>query len=171
MHRFSLSKIMHLIKYPVFSILMFAVTGCQIKQAESNSTDNFSKTEAAVITADNQAQTNNKLIVYYFHGSMRCPTCHKLENYAKSEIESSFSDEIKAGKLEWKSINVEENGNEHFTDYYKLYTKSVIVSIHKDTSESAWKNLDKIWQLVHDEQKYRQYIRDEVKACLNGTCL
>jgi hypothetical protein len=116
-------------------------------------------------------QRQQKLIVYYFHSTMRCPTCHKLENCAKSEIEADFSDAIKTGRLEWKIINVEEAGNEHFVNDYKLYTKSVIVSTVKDGRELSWKNLDKIWQLVHDEGKYRQYIRDEVKTCLEGKCL
>jgi hypothetical protein len=116
-------------------------------------------------------QDGRKLIVYYFHTTMRCPTCHKLETLAKSEVEAYFADAIKSGTLEWKTINVEEPGNEHFGDDYKLYTKSVIVSTVKDGKELSWKNLDKIWQLVYDEGRYRQYIRDEVKACLEGKCL
>ncbi|MBN1577802.1 MAG: hypothetical protein JW913_14675 [Chitinispirillaceae bacterium] len=116
-------------------------------------------------------QQQQKIIVYYFRGTMRCPTCYKLETYTKSEVEASFADMIENGKLEWKTVNVEEPGNKHFGDDYKLYTKSVIVSMVKDGRESSWKNLDKIWQLVHEEGKYRHYIRDEVKACLDGKCL
>lgn len=111
------------------------------------------------------------IVVYYFHGDARCPTCFKLENYAKTEIESSFADAMKSGKLEWKTINVETAGNEHFGTEYKLYTKSVIVSTQKDGKEESWKNLDQIWQLVHEEKKYRAYIKNEVKACLEGKCL
>jgi hypothetical protein len=110
----------------------------------------------------------NKIVVYYFHGNARCPTCFKLENYAKTEVETDFANEIKAGKLEWKTINVEEKGNEHFENDYKLYTKSVIISICKGNKEVSWKNLEKIWQLVQDESKYRQYIKSEVMTCLEG---
>ncbi|MBN1307120.1 MAG: hypothetical protein JXA18_04330 [Chitinispirillaceae bacterium] len=137
--------------------------------AEASAAPPAGEKSAPAVEAPQQRQ--QKLIVYYFHGSMRCPTCHKLENYAKSEIEASFSDAIKTGQLEWKTINVEEGGNEHFVDKYKLYTKSVIVSTVKDGGELSWKNLDKIWQLVHNEGKYRKYIRDEVQACLEGKCL
>lgn len=118
-----------------------------------------------------EAGAQNKLVVYYFHSNARCPTCFKLESYAKSEVESDFAGAIKKGKLEWKTINVEEKGNEHFGDDYNLYTKSVIVSIVKDGKQESWKNLDQIWQLVHEEDKYREYIKNEVKACLEGKCL
>jgi hypothetical protein len=66
---------------------------------------------------------------------------------------------------------VEDKGNEHFAEDYKLYTKSVIVSTQKDGKESSWKNLDQIWTLVGDQTKYMEYIRKEVKACLAGKCL
>ena len=127
------------------------------------------------MSIDNLKRSNStdasKIVVLYFHGNARCPTCFKLENFAKSEIEVNFADAIKSGKLVWKTINVEEKGNEHFSDDYKLYTKSVIVSVSKDNKETSWKNLDKIWQLVHNEAKYREYIRSELKACIEGKCL
>jgi hypothetical protein len=117
------------------------------------------------------ASTIDKIVVYYFHGNARCPTCFKLESFAKSEIESNFADAIKKGTLEWKAVNVETAGNEHFDKDYKLYTKSVIVSTIQDGKELSWKNLDKIWQLVYDENNYREYIKKEVAACLAGKCL
>ncbi len=117
------------------------------------------------------AKPAQSIIVYYFHGNARCPTCYKLESYAKSAVESDFADAIKKGRCEWKTVNVDETGNRHFTNDYKLYTKSVIVSTVKDGKEISWKNLDQIWQLVHEEGKYREYIRNEVKACLDGKCL
>jgi hypothetical protein len=112
-----------------------------------------------------------KLIVYYFRYNARCPTCFLLESLAKSEVEADFADAIKKGTLEWKTINVEEKGNEHFNNDYKLYTKSIIVSTRQGDKELSWKNLDQIWQLVHNEQAYREYIRNEVAACLAGKCL
>ena len=116
-------------------------------------------------------KADRQLIVYYFHGNARCPTCYKLESFAKSEVEIDFADAVKNGTLLWKTINIEDRGNEHYAEEYKLYTKSVIVSIRQDGKESSWKNLDQIWQLVREEQKYREYIKNEVKACLDGKCL
>ena len=117
------------------------------------------------------ASTKAKIIVYYFHGDARCPTCFMLESLAKSEIETNFADAIKQGTLEWKTINIDTKGNEHYAQDYKLYTKSIIISTQVNNKEASWKNLDKIWQLVHEEPKYRSYIKTEVAACLAGKCL
>ncbi len=156
-----------------FAVMGLMANGCQAAQPKSQPKVSASK-PASVIAADSTKiapQTSEKIIVYYFLGNARCPTCFKLESFAKSEIETDFADAIKSGKLEWKTVNVENKGNEHFNNDYKLYTKSIIVSIQKDNKESSWKNLDKIWQIVQDESKYRQYIKNEVKACLDGKCL
>jgi hypothetical protein len=170
-------------KYPIGIIagifVMICFLSCQAGQQRSQKPPTAKDVAAA--SAQNEAKKSddpktpaiveNKIVVYYFRTTMRCPTCLKLESYAKSEIETAFADAIKKGKLEWKTVNVEDKGNEHFVDDYKLYTKSVIVSNLKDGRESSWKNLDRIWQLVHEEARYREYIRSEVTACLEGKCL
>jgi hypothetical protein len=159
--------------------VMICILSCQAGQpkSEKQSTPKETATTATQTASHTSGATkapvtvNDKIIVYYFHNNMRCPTCYKLENYAKAEVESAFTDAVKNGKLEWRTVNVDDRGTEHFVEDYKLYTKSVIVSTVKDGKESSWKNLDKIWQLVHEEGKYREYIRSEVSACLAGKCL
>jgi hypothetical protein len=160
----------------ISSLLLGQITaGCQAAQPKSGKQSAEGKGPAVASATDTlksaPPQTNDKIIVYYFHTNMRCPTCYKLESYAKSVVEADFSDAVKSGKLEWKTVNVEDNGNEHFTNDYKLYTKSIIISNVKGGKESSWKNLDKIWTLVGDQTQYMDYIRKEVKACLEGKCL
>ncbi|HEX2955432.1 MAG TPA: nitrophenyl compound nitroreductase subunit ArsF family protein [Chitinispirillaceae bacterium] len=153
------------------SILFFFVS-CQAEQPKPQKSPSAKVAASAKTdTVDSPIVQESKIIVYYFHSNARCPTCYKLENYAKSEVESDFADVLKSGKLEWKSVNVEDKGNEHFNDDYKLYTKSVIISTLNNGRESSWKNLDQIWQIVHDEGAYREYIKKEAKACLEGKCL
>jgi hypothetical protein len=141
------------------------------KHATTKQTAAAVKTDSTKAVAATPIAANNKIVVYYLHGNARCPTCYKLENFAKSVVETDFADPIKNGKLEWKTVNVEDKGNEHYTNDYKLYTKSVIVSTQKDGKEVSWKNLDRIWQLIGDQTQYMDYIRKEVRACLEGKCL
>lgn len=112
-----------------------------------------------------EAEDNAKgaqVIAYYFHGGMRCPTCHKLERYSKEAIETNFKDALATGKLEYKIVNVEDKDNEHYTSDYQLYTKSLILSLVKDGKELKWKNLDKIWGFVGNKQKYLGYVKEGV---------
>ena len=100
-----------------------------------------------------------KVYAYYFHGTFRCPTCHNLEQYSKETIEINFKDAISSGKLEFKVVNVEDKGNEHYAKDYQLYTKSLILSLVKDGKETKWKNLDKIWEYVGNKQKFIDYVK------------
>lgn len=108
----------------------------------------------------------NHIIVYYFHGHIRCPTCHKLEQYSKEAVEANFKDEIAYGRIEFKVVNVEEKGNEYFLNDYQLYTKSLVLSLVKDGKEVKSKNLEKIWEYVGDKQRFVGYVKEEVSNFL-----
>jgi len=114
--------------------------------------------------ADESAE--RQVIVYYFHGKTRCYTCKRIERLTKEAVQEFFEDEIGAGFVELKVINVDEKENTHFTEDYQLYTKSVVVSHTTDGIERRWKNLQKVWELVHDEEAFEKYIRSEVEAYL-----
>jgi hypothetical protein len=73
---------------------------------------------------------------------------------------------LENGFLVFKAVNTDEKENEHFIDDYKLYTKALILSKVKDGEEVEWVNLDKIWKLVGDEDKYKTYVTSEVKEFL-----
>jgi hypothetical protein len=107
-----------------------------------------------------------KVIAYYFHGTMRCPTCHKLEQYSKEAIETNFKEAIASGKLEFKVVNVEDKGNEHYGSDYQLYTKSLILSLVKDGKQTKWINLDKIWEYVGNKQRFVEYVKSGVADLL-----
>ncbi|MBN1364084.1 MAG: hypothetical protein JW976_04680 [Syntrophaceae bacterium] len=127
----------------------------------------------AVISAGSfafaQSSPQAKVIAYYFHGSFRCVTCTNMEKYSKEAIEANFKDDLASGSLEFKAVNVEERNNEHFVDDYKLYTKSLVLSLAKDGKELKSKNLDKIWELVRNKQKFMDYVIGEIKEFMKDT--
>lgn len=106
------------------------------------------------------------VIAYYFHGTMRCHTCHKLEQYSKETIETYFKDVLASGKLEFKAVNVDDKGNEHYNGDYQLYTKSLVLSLVKDGKQIKWKNLDKIWEFVGNKQRFIDYVKSGVAEFL-----
>lgn len=108
----------------------------------------------------------NRVIAYYFHGNFRCSTCHAMEQYSKEAIETKFKDALSSGKLEFKVVNIEERGNEHFAQDYQLYTKSLILSLVKNGKEVKSKNLAKIWEYVRNKQRFLEYVSEEVNNFL-----
>ncbi len=106
------------------------------------------------------------VIAYYFHGNFRCSTCYAMEQYSREAIEANFKDALSSGKLEFKVVNTDERGNEHFIQDYQLYTKSLILSLVKDGKELKSKNLTNIWDYVRNKQRFFNYVTEEVNNFL-----
>jgi hypothetical protein len=87
-----------------------------------------------------------------------------MEKFSREAIETNLKDDLTSGKLEFKAVNVEDRGNEHFVNDYKLYTKSLILSMLKDGVEVKSKNLDKIWEFAWNKQKFIDYVTGEMNA-------
>lgn len=127
-------------------------------------TSNLFFRTASVIAAEVPA--DGTVTAYYFHGAFRCPTCRKLEQYAKEALENNFKDALNSGRLTFKVVNIENKGNEHYVNDYKLYTKSLVLSFTKDGKEVRSRNLEKIWEYVGNKDRYENYVRNEVAAFL-----
>jgi hypothetical protein len=110
----------------------------------------------------------NRVIVYYFHTTYRCPTCHKIENYTKEAVEAGFAQALKEGRLVFQALNVEEDPNAHFIQDYQLHAKSVVVVEIKDNKQARWKNLAQVWELVGNKEDFFRYIQSEVNLYLQG---
>lgn len=107
-------------------------------------------------------------IVYYLHGTRRCPTCRKLEEYTREAVMSGFAEDVKAGTIVWRAINTDDPGNEHYVKDYVLSTKSVVLSAVTGGTETRWRNLPRIWDLVGDKATYIAYIQEEIKTFQEG---
>lgn len=106
--------------------------------------------------------------VYYFHTSMRCSSCHKIQQFTEEALQEEFPGELESGKIKYQVINIEEPGNEHYAEDYGLYTKSVVLSLQKEGKEVEYKNLDKIWQLLNNKKKFISYIQSETTSLLGA---
>lgn len=104
----------------------------------------------------------SKVVLYYFRGNVRCPTCRKFEAYSDEVLQQTFANELHSGSLEWQVINVEEPGNKHFINDYRLFSKSLVLVKFHNGRQAEWKNLTRIWELVRNKDAFVQYIQDEV---------
>ena len=118
--------------------------------------------------SDQEPQTANmlKLRVYYFHTRYRCATCRAIENLSQSIVEYEFIELIERGELTYEPINVAEREHKHFIDDYQLKTKTLILSRIIAGNEIGWKNLDKVWVLVGNPEKFQEYIVSEIKEIM-----
>ena len=105
---------------------------------------------------------------YYFHGDRRCDTCRSIESQAEAAVRSGFADELAAGTLEWQAVNTDLPENAHFSEEFEL-THSTVVLVEREGNETTrFSALDRVWELVHDEDGISTYVQDELGAWLRA---
>jgi hypothetical protein len=77
-----------------FFILLFSGASC------------LAQTEKKQTVSGN---SGNNVEVYYFHMTARCVTCKTIEAEAKKNVEMLYSNEVKAGKIKFTALNVQES--------------------------------------------------------------
>jgi thiol-disulfide isomerase/thioredoxin len=149
-------------------LLLFIFTSVAylvVKEVRLRSRSTPAEAELPAVAGPNESSlelTDSKVVVYYFYGTARCPTCRKFESYSSEAVREGFPKELSEGRLEWRMVNVEESGNEHFVSDYQLYSKSIVIVKKQDGKQTEWKNLKRIWELVRDKRVFMRYIQDEV---------
>lgn len=117
---------------------------------------------------DPPKEAGHLVVAYYFHGTSRCVTCLRIEEYAREAIEVGFPEEIQSGALEWYAIDVEQPQNEHYITDYELTTRSLVLVDMDGGEQTRWKNLGRVWELVADKEAFVNYVREETQAYLEG---
>jgi len=133
-----------------------------------NSPRNETQKSAGTNEAIRQNVSDSKVVVYYFHGNTRCFTCRAIENFSRAAVGNGFPNELQKGRLEFQAINVEEPANEHFVQDYQLVTRSVVLVRYSDGKQEKWKNLDRVWELVRDNDAFARYVQTETRQFLGG---
>ena len=108
----------------------------------------------------------SKVVVYYFHGYYRCKSCTTIEAMTRQAVQQKFASELKQGRVELRSVNVEEPVNRHFVQDYGLYTKAVVVAEYQGQRQLRWQNLDQVWNLLGNEAAFKAYVAGEVQSYL-----
>jgi len=135
-----------------------------IALAEENP-DSKSATSAIAATAAPSAQ----VIAYYFHGTIRCETCLKIEKQARQFIQRRFEADLTANRLVFKPLNYELKENSHFMQDYKLPCPSLVLVRQENGKGVQSKILGETWTLVNDSAAFDQYVEKEVGVFLNDS--
>jgi hypothetical protein len=121
---------------------------------------------AAPAVANEAAAVAPEFVVYYFHGQFRCETCLKIEAWTKAAVSEDFAREMKAGNLDLRVVNVQEEANEHFAEEYKLAGQAVILTEWQGGKVVRWHNVEAIWDHLESQQGFADYVTGEVAGFL-----
>jgi thioredoxin-related protein len=95
------------------------------------------KESTSSIKKTTEKQTSEKLHIYYFYGSHRCPTCNAVEENLKKLITENFATQIKDGSLAVSYLNWQESANEALVEKYQIYSSSLILVKYIDGKEET----------------------------------
>jgi len=116
--------------------------------------------------ASTSESVDDAVMVYYLHGSMRCPTCKGIQSQAQETVESAFASELESGEVAWKVVNYEKPEGTDLGKKFEVQMPVVVVAKMNNGQIEDWKRLDEVWALVNNESAFSQYIRDEISQML-----
>lgn len=115
-----------------------------------------------VLFGQNKAKVN----LYYFHATVRCEGCLKIEKYVEMAINELYAKEIKNGILVYKSLDFMEAKNEELAKKYDIDSQNLILSVMNKGKEKKWLNLEDIWDKISSYEDFKKYIKDNLDKFL-----
>jgi len=107
-------------------------------------------------------------VAYYFHRTLRCPTCLSIEKQAKEAIEAGFAGELADGALAWRAVNIETPGDEHFERDFEIDRQTLMFVEWRGGNAVRSAKLERVWELVEDSAGFESYVQKEMRAFLGG---
>ena len=84
----------------------------------------------ALLQAQDAAKAvSPKVEVYYFHATMRCPTCLAVEEQTRKVLDENFAENLKAGTIQLKVLNLEEKENKDMVEKFEVGWSSLILYV------------------------------------------
>jgi len=71
--------------------------------------------------------TNGDVEVYYFHMTTRCVTCKTVEAEARKNVEMLYPDQVKAGKISFIALNLEEASGKTFGERFGVNSQTLLI--------------------------------------------
>ena len=86
-------------------------------------------------SSDNQTSENqtdeivqsDDIQVYYFHNTKRCATCNSVEDETLMALELYYKENIKAGTIEFTSLNLEEEVGEKMAESLQVSGQTLLL--------------------------------------------
>ena len=122
-----------------------------------NSSENKDTKDQDIVTVENDSISENTILVYYFHGSIRCHTCVSVDENTHQYIKDLFPVKLDKGDIIFKSINIDENESPDLIEKYQIYGQTLlfikgdkIIDLTEDAFKYVTTSPEKWKQLVDD---------------------
>ncbi len=108
---------------------------------------------------------NARFTAIYFHAPHRCPTCKKIEAYARDALSS----EIKEGNIAWQVADYTADEYKAIVEQCRVFTSTVVLVDRQDGEVVRWKNLEEVWNLTDDPEAFEAFINESWDTFKNAS--
>ena len=121
-----------------------------------------------VQTASSQ-EKDTRVEVLCFHTKKRCVTCTAIEKNAQETVETLFAEEVKTGRVVFKTIDLSLEENKKIAERYQVAWSSLIVSQWKEGKES-YENLtlQAFATARTAPEKFKKEVAEKISALLKS---
>jgi thiol-disulfide isomerase/thioredoxin len=142
--------------FAIIFILTLFIFSCSqnIKQKEKNKTKDSIKVaidsvRESVKTKETKVEVKNdnkkfepknissKVIVYNFHGKIRCSSCIAIEEATTETLNTYFKKEMKEGKVNRVIVDVDDEANKKIAEKYQVFGSGLIISKIYNNQETS----------------------------------
>ena len=102
----------------------------------------------------------SKVLCICFLNEHPCESSRRLEAWTKEALEAVYGQDLQTDRLTFKSVNYDRPENAHYLKDYDLPFQSIV--LQDTTQPKRWTRLDKLWEMIGDEARFRKYVQDQV---------
>ena len=107
-------------------------------------------------------------VILHFHMTQRCADCVIIESYLKEVMETDFADDLAAGRLALRLINLDLPEHGPLLERYEIEGTTVVLTRWHEGVEIESRVLWDVWDYAEDGLSLAAYIGEEVEIALEA---
>jgi len=143
-----------------FVVFAIALINNHKPNVSSNSLNNSS-----VCTINSPCDEKDKLEIYLFHGTQRCPTCIAIGKLTGETINERFSNDVKSGLVEFREINIDLPENKALAEKFQASGSVLFFNSIKNGADNIQDDAN-VWGLTGNPEEFKSYIAKKVNTLL-----
>ena len=112
--------------------------------------------------------TSTKIEVIDFYGTHRCVTCEAIEANAKYTVDTYFDEAVKNGKLEFKTVNVDDEKNYDLAEKFEATGTALFINVIKNGQEKHIDLTNFAFQNGRDQEVFSRKLKEKLNEQLKA---
>lgn len=123
--------------------------------------------QALKAESSSQSQPENRVQVFVFHATQRCPSCVAIGKFASSTINEFFRSELASGQIEFREVNIDLLENKELAQKFRAAGSSLFINSIKNGQDNIQEDTD-VWRYVFQEEQFKAYLKEKISGLLSN---